>query len=169
MSAQLDRVLTLSGFARLFELPDAAARVPTLAIHHAQVARELAFDIPCEKNACGVARDRVCRFASALSLDHADLDDLRLAVGEAVSNAVKHAAEPEDSIQVLCDSHDGRIRVTIRYPGAEFDPECIPVPTADSGCNGGMGIYFMRLVMDSVDYDFRDGVTTVTLTKRLRD
>ena len=33
-------------------------------------------------------------------------------------------------------------------------------------CEGGMGIYFMRLVMDSVDYQFADGHAILTLEKQ---
>jgi hypothetical protein len=54
----------------------------------------------------------------------------------------------------------------LKYRSSRFDPHCIPEPSADMPAEGGMGIYFMRLVMNEVNYDFRDGYAYLTLVKR---
>jgi anti-sigma regulatory factor (Ser/Thr protein kinase) len=50
--------------------------------------------------------------------------------------------------------------------GPGFDMSCLGDPTDPDKCMrcSGRGIYIMRQVMDSVEFDMSDG-TTVTMTK----
>jgi serine/threonine-protein kinase RsbW len=104
----------------------------------------------------------------SISVDQDCVDSICLAVGEAASNAVRHGCRGNEELKVGVEcSTDGRsLVVEIRDPGSGFDPEAVPAPFEGELREGGMGIHFMRLMMDEVAYDFGEG-TKVRLMKRL--
>lgn len=166
LGPQLLRVLEVTGFRELFEIPP-DCRIVRKAEPEEPAEGELCdFHIAPGADACRTARDSVCDFAENLGFNASAVDDIRLAVGEAFSNAVRHGQAAEAPIQIRCREIEDRLLIELKYPGDLFYPDRIPLPTAESGCEGGMGIYFMRLVMDAVEYDFRDGYTHLVLEKR---
>jgi serine/threonine-protein kinase RsbW len=96
-----------------------------------------------------------------------DIDDIRLAVGEAVSNAIRHGCpkNDEDRLTVRCVGDTEKLVVEIHNPGQPFDPDSIPIPDPALLREGGMGIFFMRASMDQVNYNFDETGTTVIMTK----
>ncbi len=166
MSAHLDHMLTLAGFKHLFAIggveqtPDEAAK-PGLPLP------PYSFDIPKGIGACRIVRDRVHDYAEKMGFGGNALDDIRLAIGEAMSNAIRHGAVSCENVNVRCENRSQRLIVTLRYPSAEFDPSAIPIPTYSTAAEGGMGIYFMKLVMDEVVYEFLEGSTVLTLEKAM--
>lgn len=163
MTPQLDHVLTVSGFRDLFGV-DLITEKPPKAIPS---DRDYCFELPGVPDTCRRVRNEVAAFARGMGFSDTGVDDIKLAVGEAVSNAIRHGSVCDDSIEVKCHNHNDALRVTLRYPSTEFDPDSIPPPTYSSAPEGGMGIYFMKLVMDHVDYEFQDGFTALTIEKKL--
>ena len=121
---------------------------------------------------------RVIDFVRQACLDaRLSSDDMfacELATDEACTNIMEHA---------YLGSADGQIRVTCRYAGnlfvvelhdhgRPFDPSLVEPPqlTGDLDMRdvGGLGLYFMRHMMDEVRFEF-DRVTgnTLTMTKRV--
>lgn len=167
MTAHLDHMLTLSGFEHLFHIP-AIEQKPSAPVQMpATILGPCLFVVPRDKGACRIARDQVYEFARNMGFDQMALDDIRLAIGEAMSNAVRHGAECGKTIEVQCEQKAERLVVKLRYHSAEFDPQAVPTPTYTTAAEGGMGIHFMRLVMDEVHYEFMEGRTELTLEKRL--
>lgn len=166
LAPQLLRVLEVTGFKELFVIP------ADCEIVRADESRRFAqsllrdFEIPPSADACRRARDSVCEFAENLGFSPSAIDDIRLAVGEAFSNAVRHGQAADVPINIRCRQIGDRLLIELNYRGDQFHPDEVPLPTAESGCQGGMGIYFMRLVMDAVEYDFRDGYTRLIMEKR---
>ena len=167
MSPHLDRMLDISGFRHLFTIsgiepePREAPKAPI------GVVEPCLFAVQRDSGACRSVRDQVHEFARQMGFDQMALEDIKLAVGEAVSNAVRHGAECGKTIEVHCEQKAERLVVKLRYHSAEFDPQAVPTPTYTTAAEGGMGIYFMRLVMDDVRYEFAEGRTELTLEKRL--
>ena len=91
-----------------------------------------------------------------------------IAVVEAVTNAIVHGNRLEDdklvTVRYCCSP--GTIKVIVHDEGEGFDLTCVWDPTTPERCMNcsGRGIYIMREVMDSVEFDMSDG-TTVTMTK----
>jgi len=85
-----------------------------------------------------------CRFA------------VRLAIEEALINAMKHGNRMEESRKVRLAYRvlPDRVEVRIADEGGGFQPECIPDPTADENLQRpcGRGIMLMRSYMDEVTY-----------------
>jgi serine/threonine-protein kinase RsbW len=95
-----------------------------------------------------------------------------LAVREAVANAIKHgnANDPSKQVEVEVGLLAGEVVLTVRDEGGGFDPEGVANPLAPENLlrPGGRGIFYMRSLMDHVDYRFgATGGTEVVLRKRV--
>ena len=167
LTPQLRHALEVTGFRQLFTITGCTVQMEAPVIAYPHAGRSSSFEVPVTMSAPRSVRDRVCDFAAYLGFGEPEMDDIKLAIGEAVSNAVRHGgAAREELVRVECHAHDDKLHVEIRYPSEEFDPNQIPVPSFDPPAEGGMGIYFMRLVMDRVDYQFLDGHAILTLEKQ---
>lgn len=96
-----------------------------------------------------------------------DLFAIKLAVEEALVNAVKHGNCNDKSkcVKVQYRITPERCDITIEDEGPGFDPACVPDPTDDANIeeNHGRGILLMRAYMSSVVYS--PSGNRVTLTK----
>jgi serine/threonine-protein kinase RsbW len=89
------------------------------------------------------------------------VDDLVLAVNEAVANAVEHSGLSDtDLIGVHGDICGDRIHIEVRNRGGWKQP--------GHDSSRGHGLQIMRAVMDTVDVASIDDVTTVVLDRSLR-
>lgn len=96
--------------------------------------------------------------ARAAGLDDNQAFDVQMAVDEAVTNTMNHAygGRPDGEIRVCCylDGPDFMVRITDQ--GAPFDPNQVPPPDLTSPVEeravGGLGLYFMRQLMDDVRF-----------------
>lgn len=131
---------------------------------------EMAFDSRPEN--VGLARVAVAAFASQIDFTVSDLDDIKGAVSEAVSNAIIHGyrQRPEETVRVEAVLTDTGLEVTVedegegiqdvaqaRVPGFTTVPERL-----------GLGFAFMESFMDTVEVVSAPGRgTRVRLTKRI--
>lgn len=99
---------------------------------------------------------------------------VQLAVDEAATNIIQHGypAETPGNIDLAWHIAGGDLIVTLRDQGQRFTPEHVPAPDITSPLEerqaGGLGIYLMGQLMDSVKYEF-DPVqgNILTLTKQI--
>jgi len=117
----------------------------------------------------------VTRAAEAAGLDTRAVDAVQLAVDEACSNVIEHAYEGQDrgDIECTCNSSDDGLTVIIRDHGRPFDPALVQEPNLnptlqdEEFTGGGLGLYFMRQLMDKVLFEFApDSGNVLTLVKR---
>lgn len=100
-----------------------------------------------------------------------DLDEIRLALREALNNAVCHGSrlDPEKQIRIICraDPHEG-LTLAVRDEGPGFDPGTVPDPTAEQNLErfGGRGLFIIRKLMDEVEH--RDGGRELRMRRRPR-
>lgn len=129
--------------------------------------QQVRFSIPLPADRDGLVRRRVTELAESMPFTRCQIDDIRLAVGEAVSNAIRHGCggEESDRLNVHCIGDDEKLVIKVNYPGDKFDPSAVPIPDPCNPREGGMGIFFMRSSMDSVDYTFDETGTTLTMIK----
>ena len=168
LTPQLSHMLDVSGFRCFFDHVAAPPGRDEPESSSPAAIGSHCFEITAEPAACRSARNGVCDFAESAGFDSVELADIKLAVGEAISNAVRHGMCDGEAIQIRCEMGEGRLRVSLRYPSAVFDAHSVPAPDSESLSEGGMGIYFMRLAMDGVKYEFEDGCVVLTLEKRVK-
>ncbi len=81
---------------------------------------------------------------------------IKLALEEAMTNAVKHGNQNDDSKSITVRYHvsDERVVIIVRDDGPGFQPEDIPDPTHPERISlpNGRGIMLMKAYMDEVRY-----------------
>ncbi len=126
------------------------------------------FEAPNMPSAISVIRARVLDFAEALPFTQNELDDIRLAVGEACTNAIKYAQNPfRASIAVSMKRTVDTLYVFISDSGPGFDPDNICPPRKGDLRECGRGIMCMRALMDKVAFHQLHPGTRVELVKRI--
>lgn len=167
LSPQLKHLLEISGFISLFKISPGVLELRSPHGAYSAGDREITFKVMRSLSSCHEARQHVCGFACKCGIDTTTLDDIRLAIGEAVSNAVRHGGSVDGEIEIRCRVEEDLFTAVLRYPSLPFDPRRVPTPDLSAHVEGGMGIYFMRLVMDKVQYEFADGYVILLLERRI--
>lgn len=82
--------------------------------------------------------------------------ELRLALEEALTNAVKHGnkLDPEKSVSVRAETFPGSVQIEVEDEGAGFDHGKVPMPTDDENIwkTSGRGVFLIRHFMDKAEY-----------------
>ena len=79
---------------------------------------------------------------------------LNLVLTEATSNAIKHANfnDPKDTVRINIAIQEKELIIRVYDHGQGFDIETIPNPDFDHPKENGMGLFFIKTLMDSVTY-----------------
>ena len=131
-------------------------------------------EIPARADYVSLVRLVVAAAAElAPSLEPSRIDDLRVAVSEATTNAIQAHIRAGCSrpVKVCCRCSDGGVSVTVRDEGPGFDLDALPeMPPPESearlGRESGMGISIMRALADSSSIDSSSEGTEVRLAFR---
>jgi serine/threonine-protein kinase RsbW len=105
-------------------------------------------------------REFVGRAAIDSGLKPSAVYAVQLAVDEAFSNIIEHAYGGEclENVQCSCEITDEALVVRLRDCGQSFRPGKVPDPDLTAELQnrkiGGLGLYFMRQMMDDVDFIF---------------
>jgi anti-anti-sigma factor len=112
-------------------------------------------------------RSRVCEVVSPLGLSESAAFDLKVAVGEALANAVRHGSSSgEDEVSATVAAYHDRVIVSVRDSGEGFNGDT--TSGEDVYASGGRGVMFMHALTDAVEFTCSEsGGTVVRLTKRL--
>jgi len=117
---------------------------------------EVRLDLPSEPESVGVARNAVAEMAERLG---AAVDDVKIAVSEAVGNAIVHAYRNAKSgaIRVFAREERGRLVVTIADDGIGMAPN-----PASPGLR--IGIPLITKLCDDVRFTSSEEGTTVSMS-----
>ena len=78
---------------------------------------------------------------------------LNLVLTEATSNVIKHAThDPKDTVRITIHIQEDALNIKVYDHGQGFDLEAVPCPDLDRPKECGMGLFFIRTLMDSVTY-----------------
>ncbi|MGR8931236.1 MAG: ATP-binding protein [Gammaproteobacteria bacterium] len=95
---------------------------------------------------------------------------LNLVLTEATANVIKHANDnsEKDTVRVSIHLHDNTLIIKVYDHGQGFDLDNVPIPDLDHPQESGMGIFFMRSMMDSVTYTREEGCNVLEIVKILK-
>ena len=114
-----------------------------------------------------LARRSVAGFASACGFSESEIADIRLAAGEALSNAVEHGSGmPSAGFTVNCSFDGHELRIEIQDNGSGFSEPEIRTTIEPDQRGRGFGIFLMRRLMD--DVIFAGNGSIVRLIRRQR-
>jgi anti-anti-sigma factor len=174
-NSDVNRILELSGLVGVAPtisaratLADALAGVELDApVEHPLWTESLTTPADIEK----LAGTRLCvtDLIEPLGIDDAAVFDIKVAVGEALANAVRHGSPhgSQDHIVVTVTAFSDRVSISVMDSGCGFDGS--PSASDDVYAPSGRGVMFMRALMDSVQFArCPGGGTMVTLVKSTR-
>lgn len=119
---------------------------------------------------------QICSFvvdaANVAGLDESSTFQCQIAVDEACTNIIEHGYEGEDKgrIEVICNTNPGVLKIELLDQAPPFDPNKVPEPDLGAPLEdmkiGGLGIYFMKKMMDDVSFSRENGTNRLGLLKR---
>lgn len=94
---------------------------------------------------------------------------LNLVLTEATANAIKHATlpAPEDTVKIQIHIEENELNIKVYDHGQGFDLENVPLPDFDHPKEGGMGLFFIKTLMDSVTYTRQSDCNVLEIIKYL--
>lgn len=132
--------------------------------------------VPAKAQYVGVARLTISGLASRMGFTYEDIEDLKIATSEAITNAVQHAYKEDECGEVVvgCAIFKDKIEVMISDHGQSFDFEETKKRVGPYNekeevkflREGGLGLYLMETLMDEVKVYHEKGVT-ILMTKHL--
>ncbi len=125
--------------------------------------------IPCKPEYVALARLTVAAIASRLDYSLEEIEDVKLAVAEACTNAIQHATHSE-FINLTCETGLKSLRIRVRDFGRGTRLEQIHARDLEETRAGGLGVFLIRELMDEVTYDVHPerGTDLVMVKKRQR-
>ena len=137
-----------------------------------QRARVLELDVPSRPEYIAIVRLVVASVASLRrAMVDERIDDLKLAVSEACTNAIEanRLVNPEASVHIEIWEEPDRLEITIDDcgPGFDLDKLASPPPVTDPerlNFERGLGIPLIRTLVDDAAFVRRENGTSVRLT-----
>lgn len=132
--------------------------------------------IPAEADYLDIVRAALYAIAAKAGFAYEDIEDMKVAITEACSNAILHAYKGNDDrgeVDIEFLSSEGGLSITVRDYGASRPGREAPVTAAglhgtpiSEAPIGGLGLFMMKALMDDVKVRVNNG-TEVVLTKRM--
>lgn len=94
---------------------------------------------------------------------------LNLVLTEAVANAIQYGVDQDekDTVRICLSIENKDLLVRVYDHGQGFDLSAVPTPDFEELSERGRGIFFIRSLMDSVDYRKTDSGNVLEMRKRL--
>ena len=121
--------------------------------------------IPNDTAVAVEVQERIVSRLEELDYPPRDVFGCRLALEEALVNAIKHGNDndPRKSVRIACRIGHDRFEIEIEDEGPGFEPEDVPDPTAEENLEkpSGRGIMLMRAFMTHVEYLGRGNIVSL--------
>ena len=123
--------------------------------------------VPGKPEYVGTVRLAVSHIASQADFDIEAIEDIKVAVSEACTNAVCHGeSSQENPYDVICSLHEDKLVITVEDKAGGFDIEKYEQPGSDVISDSGLGIFVIQAMMDEVDISSVIGEgTSITMVK----
>ena len=133
--------------------------------------KEIFMTFPADEGQLEDIRRSIRNVLNESDLSVKDINGVLLAIEEACTNVIRHAyLYGPGTIRIRVTLHPGRVRFSIFDKGRAFDYDHSDTPDLDryikTGRKGGLGLYLIRKMMNSVDYYTHDGENELRMEKR---
>jgi len=112
--------------------------------------------IPSDFGASRDVQKQIIDKAARCGFNSQSLFAIKLALEEAMINAIKHGnkLDPAKNVHIAFHVTPQQAEITVEDEGPGFDRHCVPAPTADENIEkcSGRGILLMEAYMNSVEY-----------------
>ena len=95
-----------------------------------------------------------------------DIEDLKVAVSEACTNAIKHSSD--DRFTIIYTMIENGLTIELIDNGNGYDTSSINEPDIENLKESGMGLFIIEALMDEVSIESQEGKgTSIKMTKYL--
>jgi serine/threonine-protein kinase RsbW len=125
-----------------------------------QIKRVVELKFPSELGYEKVAREAVATVARRMDFDKEKIEDIKTAVSEACTNAIRYGSGSDSRMKVVVvlTADEDKLDILIRDPGAGGTPPTeVNIPDIDDMVKGidrpgGMGLYIIRELVDEAGF-----------------
>ena len=135
-------------------------------------SENIQLSIPSHPKYLQLVRGVMAKVTHIIGFSEDDSDHIILAVDEACSNIIKHSYmnDPKEKIDICVEIHKKEVKIYITDYGKQCDIRQMQPRELDDIRPGGLGVYIMNQVMDSVEYDCSSArQNQVSMIKRMGD
>lgn len=127
--------------------------------------------VPARFENLALIGDFIAGIARKAGFDEKGVFNLQLACDEACTNVIEHAyAGGPGQIRIAVTVYPDRIQIQVHDTGRPFDPRAVHTPDLEAPLErretGGLGLHFMRSIMDEVRFEFDQDGNRLTMVKR---
>ncbi|MBC5998202.1 histidine kinase [Romboutsia ilealis] len=114
----------------------------------------------------GIIRLTTSGIANKIGFSIDDIEDMKVAVSEACTNAIKHSSD--DVFYITFNILDNGLNIEIKDNGIGCNIESLGKPDLDNPKENGLGIFIIQTLMDevSIESSVNEG-TIIKMTKYL--
>ncbi|SCJ39493.1 Serine-protein kinase rsbW [uncultured Clostridium sp.] len=113
-----------------------------------------------------IIRLTVSGLANKVGFSLDDIEDIKVAVSEACTNAIKHSLD--DKFLVQFTILENELSIEVQDKGTGYDVESLQEPDLENPKEGGLGLFIIKTLMDEVNtVSNTDEGTTIKMTKYL--
>ncbi len=124
--------------------------------------------IPTKSEYVSVARLTSSVIANNMGFDIEDIEDIKVAVGEACNNAVLHTENNEHTFDLAFIAESERLVIEVKDSGKGFSMDNYEEPDLAHPKEHGLGIFIMKSLMDDLEIQSEIGEgTSIKMTKYL--
>ena len=114
----------------------------------------------------GIIRLTTSGIASKIGFSIDDIEDMKVAVSEACTNAIKHGND--DVFYITFNILTNGIIIEIEDKGKGYDIKSVQQPDLNNPKENGLGLFIIQALMDDVSVESKDGQgTIIKMTKYL--
>ncbi|WP_271001628.1 anti-sigma B factor RsbW [Listeria seeligeri] len=137
---------------------------------------KITLQLPAKPEYVSLGRLSLSGIASRAGFSYEAIEDLKIAVSEAITNSVKHAFKEEEGGEITVDFlvYEDRLEVRVSDNGTSFDLGKQEIGPYDVGEDaemmriGGLGLFLIETLMDDVKLYYDEGVSVV-MTKYINE
>lgn len=131
------------------------------------------FSLKSDISELNVLAENIENFGEENSISPKTVFELNLVLDELFTNLVSYGCYSEShNFNIVLILKDRVLSIEIEDDGRQFNPLESAEPEIECDCEkrkiGGLGIHFMRKMMDDIEYAWKDGKNRLTLTKNIQ-
>jgi anti-sigma regulatory factor (Ser/Thr protein kinase) len=155
------------------EIAPARTQPETYRLGKSMKGKRFELEVDSELESLSIINDCIGKVMKGIGAGERSIFEVQMAVDEACTNVIKHAySEGEGPITLIFELADDEFIVTVRDKGKPFDPSSVPAPDLHADLDkrriGGLGMHFMRKMMDEISYRFdAEEGNELTMKKKL--
>ena len=124
--------------------------------------------LPTKPEYVSLARLTIASVANNMGFSIGDVEDLKVAVSEACTNALNHSKNPDTTYDLTYVVENQKLVFTVTDRGVGFEPENVAMPDLNGKQLGGFGLFIIKSLMDRVEIiSERGSGTSITMVKNL--